>query len=188
MRRGLSNLAIRCSQISCSGIGRGSAALRGSCRTVATRFAASSMSSCVLRHTLPGHVRCALHKSLPEYVLPAAQQQVQQLAPVGIGDSIGIPPNLLLPAFDFQCQTNSQPITNDDAQRMESRFSHEARELVRTRRLRKLPFHPSRQWTERRTACRAHTFGRVATRGIGGARVAGSFKRSLNPLFDALAA
>ncbi len=42
-----------------------------------------------------------------------------------IGDSNGIPPHLLLPPFDFRCQTISGPTTSDE-QRMGSRFSHEA--------------------------------------------------------------
>jgi hypothetical protein len=53
-----------------------------------------------------------------------------------ISDSIGIPPHLLLPTFEFRCQTISQPSMSDQ-QRMELRFSYEAREFAQIRRLQK---------------------------------------------------
>ena len=53
-------------------------------------------------------------------------------------DSAGIPPTLLLPTFDFRCQTQTIPKpTTIDEQRTESRFSHEARVFVQTRRVQK---------------------------------------------------
>jgi hypothetical protein len=45
-------------------------------------------------------------------------------------------PPLLLPPFDFRCQTISRPTTSDE-QRMGSRFSHEAREFAQMRRFQK---------------------------------------------------
>jgi len=52
--------------------------------------------------------------------------------------SAEIPPTLLLPTFDFRCQTRTipQPATIDE-QRMEPRFSREARVFFLTRRVQK---------------------------------------------------
>src|ERR1700709_1238173 len=79
--------------------------------------------------------------------------------------SIGIPPHLLLPTFDFRCQTMSRPTTSDE-QRMESRFSQEAWELPKLGDCTSHDYiNPER--TARRTACHAHTTGRVVA-GVGG--------------------
>ena len=72
-------------------------------------------------------------------VLPAQQlckAASSARAAAAISDSIGIPPHLLLPAFDFRCQNISR-LTTSDEQRMESRFNHEAREFAQIRRLQK---------------------------------------------------
>jgi hypothetical protein len=55
---------------------------------------------------------------------------------LAISDSIGISPHLLLPPFDFRCQTISRSTTSGQ-QQMESRFSHKAREIAQIRRFQK---------------------------------------------------
>src|SRR5260370_6373838 len=82
-----------------------------------------------------------------------------------VAASNAIPPQLLLPPFDFRCQTISRPTTSDE-QRMGSRFSHEAGISPKLGGF-KSHDYISRERTERRTACHAHTTGPVVA-GVGG--------------------